>query len=192
MGLFQKKNAWRAAALIVLVSCLAACGKASDGKAVKGQMETADIWAVQQGMTQLTFSTTDINGNEVTGKDYSDAKVILVNFWEPWCAPCISEMPDLETLYENYREQGLEILGAFGTADSDEDAETVIEECGTTYPVLHATTQMRRFSTAYIPTTIIVDGDGNLLSEKAVIGAHSYEDWEKLVNVYLDEADNEK
>jgi thiol-disulfide isomerase/thioredoxin len=38
-------------------------------------------------------------------------KVILVNFWATWCAPCRREMPVLDAFYRHYREQGLELIG---------------------------------------------------------------------------------
>jgi len=47
-------------------------------------------------------------------------KVVVVNFWATWCPPCRKEMPDLETLYKQFKDQGLVIL-----AISDEDAGKV-------------------------------------------------------------------
>ncbi|MFX4790328.1 TlpA disulfide reductase family protein, partial [Acinetobacter baumannii] len=46
-------------------------------------------------------------------------KVILVNYWATWCAPCKKEMPVLNSFYRRYHEQGLEIIGI--SADRPQD-----------------------------------------------------------------------
>ncbi len=47
-------------------------------------------------------------------------KVVLVNYWATWCAPCLKELPDLNLLQKNYADQGLVVL-----AVSDEDPERI-------------------------------------------------------------------
>lgn len=172
---------------LLLPFSLTACGKMSGGKSVRDQLETAPIYAVENGITQLRFSTTDIDGQPVSSEDFQDASLIMVNFWEPWCSPCVQEMPELEELYENYRDQGLVILGAYGSENMDDDARSILEDANVTYPILHSNTNMRRFATAYFPTTIFLTGDGELLSEEAFIGANSYDTWAKVVEEYLEE-----
>jgi peroxiredoxin len=61
-------------------------------------------------------------------------KVVLVNFWATWCPPCHKEMPDLETLCQEFKDQGLLIL-----VISEEDISNVqpfIAERHTAYPIL--------------------------------------------------------
>lgn len=164
-------------------------GGISSGDAeVIGELETEPTYASEHDIPQLVFTTTDLDYNKVSSSDYSGAKLIMLNFWEPWCGPCLSEMADLEQLYEDYKDQGLVLIGAFGSTDMDDDARDIVKENGITYPILHCNTNMMRFATAYYPTTIFLDSDWNLLSQEAVIGAHSYEDYEKLVKIYLGES----
>jgi peroxiredoxin len=67
---------------------------------------------------------TDFVLNDLEGKSWSLAglhgKVVLVNFWATWCEPCRREIPDLNSLYQQFRNQGLVILGI-----SDEDSQKV-------------------------------------------------------------------
>jgi thiol-disulfide isomerase/thioredoxin len=57
-------------------------------------------------------------------KNISDykGKVVLLNYWATWCAPCIKEMPELNRLQSKYKDQGLTVI-----ALSDEDKERIIK-----------------------------------------------------------------
>lgn len=56
-----------------------------------------------------SFDLTDLHGRPVSLKDFR-GKLVLLNFWATWCAPCVAEMPALEALYERYKHRGLEIV----------------------------------------------------------------------------------
>lgn len=134
---------------------------------------------------KLSFSTVDIDGSPVTDEIIKNAKVVMVNYWEPWCGPCVGEMPDLQKLYEKYKEQGLLILGVFSTTDMDDDARQILSDCNISYPVVRADDNLSKFMTDYFPTTVFADSEGNILSSEPVIGANSYSDWEKMIESYL-------
>lgn len=136
---------------------------------------------------KLQFSTTNIYGNSYTSESMKSSKVVLVNYWEPWCKPCLSEMPDLQRLYENYSDQGLSVIGIFSDTSAEADAKSVIASKKITYTVIHGTADTAKYAQSYIPSTIFTDGDGNILSDEAIIGAQSYEDLEILVQRYLDQ-----
>jgi len=48
-------------------------------------------------------------------------KVVLIDFWATWCAPCVAELPHIKRAYEKYADEGLVIIGI----SFDRDAETV-------------------------------------------------------------------
>ncbi|MBQ6266042.1 MAG: redoxin domain-containing protein [Clostridia bacterium] len=132
---------------------------------------------------KLSFTSTDIDGNPVSMSTYSNSKVIIVNMWEPWCGPCVSEMPDLQKLYNNYKSKGLLIIGVYKT---EADAKSTVENNGITYPIVKKTSDFKEYETGYVPTTIIVDGEGNVLTDEPIIGSRSYKEWETLVKPYLE------
>lgn len=146
----------------------------------------SDIEIEGNESAKFSFSTTDINGKEVSIEDFSDAKLIMVNFWEPWCGPCVGEMPDLEKIYEEYKSEGLVILGVFSTLDMEAEAREVLNSCGTTYPILKFEDSMTPFITEYVPTTIFVDSDGNVLTDEPIVGGNSYDDWKEYIDEYMD------
>lgn len=58
-----------------------------------------------------SFETTDIEGNAYTEKVFSDYDLTLVNAFTTWCSPCVNEMPELEKLYEEMKDQGVGVVG---------------------------------------------------------------------------------
>lgn len=134
---------------------------------------------------KLYFSTTDINGNSVSMDTYRDAKIVMLNFWEPWCGPCVGEMSAISKLYEKYKSDGFVVLGAYSTAGQDDSVRNVIAQCQVTYPIIRTTDSMVSLMTEYVPTTVFLDGFGNVLTEEPLIGARSDADWEKLIKQYL-------
>src|SRR5260370_5728317 len=82
---------------------------------------------------QADFTLTELGGKSWTLKEQR-GKVVVLNFWATWCRPCRKEIPDLESLYQQFKDQGLVIL-----AISDEDADKVkpfIGQQKVTYPIL--------------------------------------------------------
>src|SRR3984893_11830082 len=113
---------------------------------------------------QADFSLTELGGKTWTLKELH-GKVVLLNFWATWCPPCRKEMPDLEALYQQFKDQGLEIL-----AVSDEDAGKVrpfIAQQKVTYPVLLDPGRKvnELFQIEGIPKTFVYDRNGKLVSQ---------------------------
>ena len=129
----------------------------------------------------LHFSTTAFDGSSVDESILAEASVTMVNFFEPWCPPCIAELPELQKLYENYADKGFKLVGVYST---EEGTAAVLADAGIGYPVLRYTEAFDVFQTGYVPTTVFLDASGNQLGE-AVIGARSYEEWEEIVKGLL-------
>jgi peroxiredoxin len=92
-------------------------------------------------------------------------KVVLVNFWATWCPPCRKEMPDLQALYDNYKDQGFVVLSI-----SDEESAKVapfIAERKISYPVL--LDPGRKVNDAFvvegIPKSFVYDREGKLVAQ---------------------------
>jgi peroxiredoxin len=110
------------------------------------------------------FTLKELNGQSWNLKEQR-GKVVVLNFWATWCPPCRKEMPDLESLYQQFKNQGLVIL-----AISDEDAAKVkpfIAERKITYPVLLDPGRMvnELFQIQGIPKTFVYDRSGKLVAQ---------------------------
>ena len=124
----------------------------------------AELEADDQKRQQADFTLTDLKGKSWTLKSLQ-GKVVLMNFWATWCPPCRKEMPDLESLYKQFKKKGLVIL-----AISDEDAGKVksfITEKGVSYTVLldPGRKVITLFLVMGIPKTFIYDRNGKLAAE---------------------------
>lgn len=128
-----------------------------------------------------SFETTDVNGNAVDSGIFADYELTMINFWEPWCGPCVAEMPDLQKLYENYSDKGFLLMGVYSTEDG---VSSVLESTGVSYPILRYTDDFAYFQTGYVPTTIFVNSEGEMVGS-VQIGAKSYGDWEAIVEGLL-------
>lgn len=107
------------------------------------------------------FETPDISGTIERLSDQK-GKVVLINLWATWCAPCRSEMPKLDQLYRARKNQGLVVFGL-----SDEDVTTqkkFLSQVSVSYPLLTMTNGVSNFyrDIARYPAIFLVDRQGRL------------------------------
>jgi peroxiredoxin len=107
--------------------------------------------------------------SDLQGKSWSlgklRGKVVLLNFWATWCPPCRKEMPDLDALYNRFKDQGLVVL-----AISDEDQNKVISYLAqhqVSYPILLDSGRKvnEQFHVDGIPQSFLYDRGGRMVAE---------------------------
>jgi peroxiredoxin len=113
-------------------------------------------------------------------------RVVMVNFWATWCAPCRQEMPHLNRLYEKYRGAGFVLLGV----NVDEDvakAADVAAKLGVTFPVLLDTQKSvsKLYDVSTMPSTMIIDRDGKVRYVHRGYLAGYEENYEKQIRELL-------
>jgi thiol-disulfide isomerase/thioredoxin len=133
---------------------------AAQYKAAMAQLEADD--AKRQ---DLNFTLTDLQGQTWTLKDLK-GKVVMVNFWATWCPPCQKEMPDLEALYNQYKDQGFVLL-AISQDDETPKVAPFIAERKITYPIFLDPQQKigAMFEVNGIPKSFVYDRDGKLVAQ---------------------------
>ena len=184
----MKMTRYRLAALILAALLLTGCAAETPvgttaGKSAEttAEMPAATGTAAEQKTApadftpDMRFSGTDQNGAPITEQIFAEYRLTMINFWEPWCGPCVGEMPDLEKLHAAHPE--LLILGVYSTV---EGMERVLKETGVTYPVMRFDQAFQPYQTGYVPTTIFVGPDGRVIGEP-YIGSRDYNAWEAVV-----------
>ena len=152
--------------------------------------EKAAIYEIEYTSAKETFApafqftTTDLEGSEVTESIFAGHSLTILNFWEPWCGPCVAEMPFLEQLSQEYAARGVQVVGVFATPGADEDVQAVLDSAGTTYPILRYVQAFDSMQTGYVPTTVVVDGTGAIV-HGPFAGAMNYASWCALIEELL-------
>ena len=92
-------------------------------------------------------------------------KVVLVHFWATWCAPCSKSFPAFQALYVKYKNRGLEIA-AISVDEEKAGVADFAKQHGVRFPVAwdegHKVTETWKVQA--MPSTMLVDKDGNLVS----------------------------
>ena len=140
-----------------------------------GQVDGADLETIpapRSGAVAPDFVLVDLQGTQHTLDDYQGRPVVL-NFWATWCPPCRAEMPALQNVYEEYRDEGLVIL-AINVRERPSTVQPFVDEYRLTFPVLidgNAAVSAAYEQEAY-PTTYFIDRNGRI-REMAVGGPMS-------------------
>lgn len=97
-------------------------------------------------------------------------KLVLINFWATWCAPCLKEIPLLVEMQDRYAERGLRILGP--AMDDPEQVRAMQPRLRIQYPILIGESQIPDAMDALgdtlgaLPFSVLISADGYVLERK--------------------------
>lgn len=146
--------------ILTLIAALAWIGISSDpSQARAGQTSTLQI-----GAPAPDFNLRTLEGKPVTLSALR-GYAVLINLWATWCPPCAQEMPAIQRMYIEYRDQGLVVLAVNVTAqDNPLNIQPFVERYGLTFPILLDETG--QVSAAYglrsLPTSYFIGRDGTI------------------------------
>ncbi len=138
----------------------------------------------QQWKVAPDFELKSLDGGTEKLSDYR-GKIVLLNFWATWCAPCRVEMPTLIGLYEKYHKQGLEIIGVSMDDGGQERVAKYVNEMKINYPILLGNSSVadNYGGLRLLPQTVFITRDGNIV--QTMIGIQSRKDFETVIEQLL-------
>ncbi len=121
------------------------------------------------------LSFLDADKKQVNLDDYR-GKLVLLNFWASWCAPCKEEMPSLDSLQSNKNLNNLQIFPINVGQDNEKKAKDFFEELDIKTLNIYFDTTItlaKKFQLRGIPTTILIGKDGYEFAR--IIGSIDFE-----------------
>jgi peroxiredoxin len=132
----------------------------------------------------------NINFTTIDGKSMSIAslkgKVVVVNFWATYCPGCIEEMPDLVRTYQQYHDQGFEIIAVSIADDPLNQVMNFVNKNALPFPVVHdrdASISQAFDQVSLTPTSFIIDQQGRVVGK--TIGKLDFMSLNKLLEQSL-------
>ena len=162
------------------------------------QPENAEEQSAEQSTEEGAFekmSLTNLAGDEIDKTIFEGHDLTMINVWATSCKPCLSEMPELAKLSDEYEQNGgqVQIIGlCTDLVDMDanrvdsqiELANQIVELTGADYTHLVPDDEMLNFlmeNIIGVPTTFFVDSQGKEVGE-SVIGARDQAAWQEEIN----------
>lgn len=137
---------------------------------------------VDYNMPLVTLEGESVNLSEFKGK------VIFLNYWATWCPPCIAEMPNIQKLYEQYKdESGIKFVMVSLDEDPQKAKEFLANREFTFGAYQLAGRRPEVFQSSIIPTTYIISRDGRLASKKRGMANYNTDAFKNFLNQLLGE-----
>ncbi len=120
---------------------------------------------VEKGATAPEFGVIDLDGQSVQLGEFG-GKITVLNFWQGGCIPCLTEMPHLQALHEQYKDQRVRILSV-NSGGSAKIIQNAIAETGVSYEfaIDELNVASARYQIHFFPTTFVIDKKG-IIREK--------------------------
>ena len=144
-------------------------------------------FALGSGERAPELGLQDLNGHPVTLASLR-GKVVLVDFWATWCAPCRDELPHLEEFYKKYSDKGFVVVGVSVDRES-ENIGAFLHRMPLTFPIIHDSGHeiVSRYHPNLMPTSFIIDRAGVIRHTHAGYSAADLSTLEHEIKTLVDQ-----
>jgi peroxiredoxin len=135
---------------------------------------------IKPGTKAIDFTLTSLDGKKVSLSDFRGKNVYL-NFFATWCPPCKRELPDMEKLYKEYKDKGLELL-VVDLGEKQSTVKSFMESNNYSFNVLLDTDNevAQTYNISSIPVSYFIDKDGIITELK--VGALEEDEMRKYID----------
>lgn len=143
----------------------------------------ASFAPLDDGAPAPTFAYPNLNGDTLALADLRGS-VVMLNIWATWCTPCVREMPAMERMYQELRDEGLRVVAVSVDAPGGvRDVRSFVDELDLTFDILldpyggieHA------YGVSGLPTTFLIDREGRI--RRKVIGITMWDEPDAMRSV---------
>ncbi|MCH4824603.1 AhpC/TSA family protein [Gramella lutea] len=118
------------------------------------------------------FSLPDVNGQMVNTKDFRN-KIVLIDFWASWCGPCRKKHPKLKRIYDDYKNDGFEIIGVSTDTNINHWKKAIVKDSIDWINLNENKNYNGKVASRYniraLPTTYLIDNDGVIISKNITL-----------------------
>lgn len=140
--------------------------------------QAAGAERLEVNMPAPPFELEGMDGSRISLESLK-GKVVLLNFWATWCAPCVNEMPYMEEAHSAGKDRGLVVIGVNVYQKADR-VERFLEKTGISFTIgLDPKGKMARdYGVSAIPATFLLGRDGKILNfVMGVVSREQLDQW---------------
>lgn len=121
--------------------------------------------------------------DKVVSLNKLDGKVVFINFWATWCAPCVAEMPAINTLYKSYKDDKDVVFLMISLDEDFPKAKKFLDRKGFVFDIYQPLNKLPDvFNTSSLPSTFVLNKEGSIVFNHEGIGNYNTSQFKDFID----------